>query len=107
DEIRHADEVIQDRIERNRQMSKLMAEAQAFERAEDFDTAGTKIDELLALDPSHAAALQLKMRLDQTRQRRERAEELYQRATLKFSSNDFPGCLALLEEVLGVRSDHP
>src|SRR5206468_9543577 len=80
--------------------------ARSLGEAGDFDAAAPRIDAVLELAPGHTVALELKMNLDRKRQRRDRAEELYQRACQRFSSEDLPGCLALLEEVLNLEPQH-
>ena len=96
-EIERAEEELRLRKEQESQIRKLLEEALAFdERGEDED-ALARLNELLALEPAHPQALELKKKVEKRSKLRKQAQDLFEKARLKHSSGDFRGSLKLLE----------
>jgi serine/threonine-protein kinase len=99
--------------EKRRKVEELVKQAQVDYRRGDFQASLSVLDQALHLDAEHGDAVSLRQkvagRLEQKRLEEERAhqaDELFQKATAKFSDNDPQGCLPLLVEVLKLQPDH-
>ena len=66
----------------------------------------SRIGELLALEPAHPQALELKKKVEKRSKLRKQAQDLFEKARLKHSSGDFRGSLKLLDEVLRLEPGH-
>ena len=93
--------------EREKQVRRLLEEAQSLVETGGDAMALDRLNELLSLAPRHIGALRLKREIVTRRQAVERADALVQNAKAKLLSNDVSGCLRLLDEVLKLQPGYP
>ena len=99
--------------EKEHQLAELLKQAQALYRRADFEGSLSVLERALVLDPQRAEATSLHEkvveRLEQKRleeEKAEQAEELFKKATSKFSAGDAEACLPLIAEVMKLQPGH-
>jgi serine/threonine protein kinase/tetratricopeptide (TPR) repeat protein len=100
EEIAAKEEEYRLRRERQLKIARLMEEVSALQEKADEDGALKVIDEVLALDATHAGALRIKSKLAEARAARKTAEDLYEQAARRFASGDAAACIPLLTKAL-------
>ena len=99
--------------EKERQLAELLKQAQALYRRADFEGSLSVLERALVLDRQHAETTSLREkvveRLEQKRLEEEKArqaEEVFKKATSKFSEGDPAACLPLIAEVMKLQPGH-
>ena len=99
--------------EKERQLAELLKQAQTLYRRADFEGSLSLLEQTLRLDPEHTEATSLHKKVSERveqkkldEEKAQQAEELFRKATIKFSEKDPAASLQLLAEALKLQPDH-